>query len=175
MSSFLSFFFFFWLTLTWNVVSLRFHLPVIIGDWFSSRLVYCQAVAYSRSFDSAWHDDPHVAHRKHLHLFGTRARLSASTCWGRLRYAPAATRNAVGNGGRVCEGEWRSRCPGWKKDEQLSKVVLLRSPWQLGWAVIHLQANPKTSTDSNGFSNDKVEQQIILHTDERRTSTFFLF
>lgn len=42
-----------------------------------------------------------------------------------------------------------------KKDEWLSKVVLL--PWRLGRAATHLQENPKTSSDLNDFTNDKVE------------------
>lgn len=61
-----------------------------------------------------------------------------------------------------------------KKDEWLSKVVLLRSPRQPGHAVTHLQETPQTSSDLNGFANDKVEEQIVLH-DERRSSTFLHF
>lgn len=108
--------------------------------------------------------------RKHLHLFWTGARLSAGTCWGRPRYAPAATGNAVGTGGKVSEGEPRSRCCGWKRDERLSQVVLLRFPWWFGWAVTF----PGKSKNKYWFkfTNYEVEQQIWLQSDKRLISAF---
>lgn len=65
--------------------------------------------------------------------------------------------------------------PDGKREEWTSKVVLLSSPWRQGCAVTHLQANPQTSSDLKGFSNDKVEKQIVLQTDERSISTFLHF
>lgn len=59
-------------------------------------------------------------------------------------------------GGRVQENGDPDALDG-KKDEWLSKVVLLRSPWQLGHTVTHPQETPQTSCDLNGFANDKVE------------------
>lgn len=160
---------FLWLTLTFRVVSPWFHLTITVAGEWPDCCTRWEALIQPDTVAS------HPAHRKHLHLFGTRARLSAGTCWGRLRYAPAATGSTVGRGGRVCEGELSSRCSGWKNGWAVEQrcfffFFLLRLPWRLGWAVTHLQAKPKTRTDSNGLTNDKGEQQIFLHTRERGIS-----
>lgn len=110
---------------------------------------------------------------------------STSTCSGRAPgWAPG--RAEAGSGmlrlppGTLWEEEegcvkenWAPDALDGKTDERLSNVVfffLLRLPWWLGWAVTHLQAKPKTRTDSNGLTNDKGEQQIFLHTHERGIS-----
>lgn len=150
-----------WLKVTCKVVSLPFHL--IIRGWFSLGLAHCQVVACLRSFDSAFrHGGLHEAHRKHVHLSRTRARLHVEAGSGMLGLPPGTLWEKEEAGEGVCEREGTSRCSGWKKDEGLNKIVLLWSPWRLGWAVAHLQANPKTITGLNGFANDKMEWQISI-------------